>query len=661
MSHFAAFCLMVFGIAFSNPVWLHAQSSDDSLRHLPAKTVEISAPRPADLPVIDARQVEIKPAVRLTEITGSTITSDVLRALSSSLDVRRYGPLGSIAIPSYRGLPAEYTIVYRDGIRLTSEQLGLTDLGQLSLHGISHVELIPSSSAVLLGGDAVGAAIDLVSQTADSTSLQIGSDQISYGEGFPEQSYYGQITAKPSPSFSILGGWSLDQSTGAFPFFQDAVHPTVLRENNDAILRSGNISAVWNASDQTLVHFIGNYFFANRGSPGAVITEGRGASSLTARLTDEQGLAAIKIDHDAEDWNGTLTLQYQNQYEAFNDRVQGFNDSAINILYGFQARANRKLNDWLSGYAGVDLLHTRLTGSSNVKPDGNSIIGRDRFGAYTAVSITPSELLQVTASLRPEYVSDLNEFDLLPQASIDYTPRSWLDFNAAYSKSAHAPTLNDLYYKLYGQPTLKPERADNWQATLAIQPHLWSIMPKLSATYFNARIENEIVWRPDILGTSAWYPYNIGVAGIHGWEIKAEGTLGLSPHAAVHLEEGYTFLTSQNLTPGDSNYGRELIYSTPHSSLTTIQIEHDKWGSIAAMLRYRDRKWTDAANVDTASRLPSVYLYTLTLATREFRLGQFGVHALFSIDNLTDEHYVEVLNYPMPGRTYKFSIQLKYF
>jgi len=187
LSHFL-FLAPLFIIAFC---YADARAqTEDTLKHLPSKTIEITALRPSDLPTMDSRQAEIKSTSELYRITGSSIAANALNAISSSLDIRQYGSFGSVSLPSFRGLPPEYTIIYRDGIRITNEQLGETDLGQLTLHGISHVELIPASSAILLGGDAIGAAINLVSAVQDSNHVTIGSEQTNYSgaSGFPTQS-----------------------------------------------------------------------------------------------------------------------------------------------------------------------------------------------------------------------------------------------------------------------------------------------------------------------------------------------------------------------------------------------------------------------------------------------------------------------------------------
>lgn len=480
---------------------------EDTIKRLPPKSVEITALRPSDLPAIDPRQVEIKPTDELFRQTGSMIAAEALNAISSSLDIRQYGSLGSIALPSFRGLPEEYTIVYRDGIRATNEQLGETDLGQLTLHGISHVELIPASSAVLLGGDAIGSAINLVSEIRDSNVLTVGTEQTTYDGsiGLPTNSYYAKASINPLPSLSIVAGGSLDQSTGVFPFYQDSAHPNVLRENNDAALRSANLAALWTASDNTTIRFLGNYFYANRGTPGAVNPDG--ISSLTARQTDAQTFGAIKADHDDGPLASTFSLAWQRQFESYRDTIHAQNDSAWNNLIDAFERASYKIDQAIEAFGGIEDEHTSLAGTTNHTPNGDSIIGRYRTSAYGAAKVLPFDNVDVNGSLRLENISDLSLTELLPQAAVNFAPFHDLVFGGAYSSSFHAPTLNDLYWfeggnaslslnmeRIGSHPSVSSRIGTHSRQNLVLPGSLLTLTMKLFGSHISVRNGHRSMW-----------------------------------------------------------------------------------------------------------------------------------------------------------------------
>jgi vitamin B12 transporter len=650
---FAPFIIIAFSCVIARA------QSQDTLKHLPPKTVEITALRPSDLPSVDPRQAEIKPTDELFHRTGSMIAADALQAISSSLDIRQYGSLGSVSLPSFRGLPAEYTILYRDGIRVTNEQLGETDLGQLTLHGISHVELIPASSAVLLGGDAIGSAINLVSEIRDSNTLTIGSEQTLYdgSNGFPTNSYYAKASLRPLPSLSIIAGGSLDQSTGVFPFYQDSSHPNVLRENNDAAIRSANLAALWTASDNTTIRFLGNYFYANRGAGGQVTTPGFGASSLVARQTDAQTYGAIKADHDDGPLSSTFSIGWQRQFESYRDPNYATNDSAWNNLIDASARASYSINSAIEAFGGIEAEHTNLAGTTNKTPNGDSIIGRYRTSAYGAVKLLPFENVQVNGSVRLENISDLALTEVLPQLAINYAPICDLYFGGAYSKSFHAPTLNDLYWNPGGNANLRPESGENWQASIGFEPEWNSYSAKFSVTGFLAHISNEIVWQPYI-GTE-WTAVNIREVESKGIEFRASVKYSFDARTSIRVEESYTLDSARNITPGDPNYGNELPYSSPTRSLFIVEIDRSDYGSLSVLTRYRGHEYSDLANTPN-SKFQPVTTIDVTFASREFSFEGLGLKLLLGVVDLTNQHYEDLIDYPLPSRTYNFSIELNY-
>ena len=285
------------------------------------------------------------------------------------------------------------------------------------------------------------------------------------------------------------------------------------------------------------------------------------------------------------------------------------------------------------------------------------LFGRNDLHAYAGASIEPISTLTIAPSLRSEYVSDISDFEVLPQALIKYAPISSLLLTASYVRSFHAPTLNDLYWKGLGNPYLKPERANESQAGIEFTPRLYGIQPKLSATYFYTYVQHEILWLPPPNG-GEWRPYNVDVAESKGWELSAAAMFTIDRHTTLEVEESYTLLSAHNLTPNDTDHGRELLYSSPAQSIFIASLSRE-WGILALAAHYRDREFTDAANTQ-AGELPAVTTYDVTATTCDFGFSNIGFHLLLSVENLGDVNYEDVLGYPLPGRSYKFSIELNY-
>jgi vitamin B12 transporter len=650
------FPILVFCFALACGTSVHAQS-DDSLPHLPAKTVEITSLRPSDLPTLDSRSATIKPVARLTAQSGSSLASDALRGLSSSLDIRRYGSLGGIAVASFRGLPAEYTVVYRDGVRLTNEQLGQTDLGQLLLHGVSHVELIPSSSAILLGGDAIGSAINFVTQTFDTAKIRVATEQTSYahGSGWPEQSYFGSIALQPTNGISIQTGFSLDQSSGRFPFLDTSVHRYIVRENNDALIRSGYLNGRWLIDTATSLRFTSQYFLAERGDPWTVPGSGLGASLFHARQSDEQGLISGRLEKQIGDVSTLLGLSYQSQYETYTDPDKPIADSSLHYILQIDARADAPITQRLHSFAGIELSRTRLVSNTNATSVNDSIVKRWRVGSYAALRFEPDPSFVAAASLRLDAVSDIEGPQLLPQVSLGYVPVEDVTLNVAYSRAFHFPTLNDLYWKGAGDLSLQPERANTGQVSLDWNPKWDNLAIRLTATGFYASIDNEILWVPFI--GSLYRPINIFKVESRGIEFKVAAEVDLWKNWAIHVEESYTLLRARDATPGSIDSGHEVPYSSPTRSLFIATLDGDNFGTLSVLIRYRGHEYSTIGNL---AKLPPVTVTDLTFSSREFALESFGVRASLSLLNWSDVQYEEAKGYPLPGRTFKFSIELNY-
>ena len=100
----------------------------------------------------------------------------------------------------------------------------------------------------------------------------------------------------------------------------------------------------------------------------------------------------------------------------------------------------------------------------------------------------------------------------------------------------HAPTFNDLYYPLFGNPDLEAERSKSFDVGAD-----WHAGPQtFSATYFQNRISDLIVF-----DLATFLPENLATARIRGGEFKYQGTVldteiraKLTLQDPVNLENG---------------------------------------------------------------------------------------------------------------------------
>lgn len=144
-----------------------------------------------------------------------------------------------------------------------------------------------------------------------------------------------------------------------------------------------------------------------------------------------------------------------------------------------------------------------------------------------------------------------------------------------------------------------------------------------------------------------------------GIEFRASASANIDSKTSLHVEESYTWLDAKNITPGDSNYGKELQYSSPTRSLFIAEIDRSDWGSLTVLARYRGHEYSDPANTPSGKFQP-VTTFDVNISSRELTFEGIGLKILLGVVDLTNEHYEDIINYPIPGRTYHFSIELNY-
>lgn len=653
MGRFILIGLLICSVAHAQQV-LRPQ---DTLRVVHGDSVQVTALREASLPAIDARSAIVRSVDVLTRVTGSELASTAFRAIGSSLNVRRYGPLGGSAFASFRGLPAEYTAVYRDGIPVPSEQNSLVDLGQLSLAGIDRVELVPSAEAIVLGGDAIGAAINLVSRDHDTSIVRLNSALKHTGahEAVSDITSTAQFALHPAGSFAMLAGLSDANSTGRYPFAQPGRSDRVIRAFDDAALTSQFGSILWTPNTRDEVRLHASHFAVDRGLPGPASIPGFGASLVNTRQTDDQLFTSADYTHlDSTSAYG-LTGGYQHQFESYTRPATNTHDSARTSIVSALARWRSEIGEF-GLFGGLGYSRTALTGTTNALPNGDNSVSRERTNGYIAAT-APLLGANLTAAVRAEQVSGTSGVEWLPQASLTVPVWQELALHAAYGRAFHPPTFNELYWSSEGgvpNPDLRPERAESWSVMLHTPIEIDPLQVTLAATYFHTRVIDEILWLAS--GSSTSTPYNLGPVVTGGVELR------LGAHASLYglditIDESYTLTDARVHDPQYD--GREVPYSSPSSSLLTAEVSRNGIGCLSISASYIGHRYTDPANSES-SRLEPATTIDLAYEVPAISFARVTLIPRVSVANATDLQRSEFPGYPLPGRTYTLTISLSY-
>jgi outer membrane cobalamin receptor len=637
------------------PALLQAQG--DTLRRVRAPEVTVQEDRDRET-AIKGAQVKTEPISKLRSFSGLNRISDLAIELSPSLTARKYGSLGGISLLSFRGLPPEYTVIYRDGVRLTNEQNSLTDLARVSAGSVERLELLPATSSILLGGDAIGAAIDLISPSHISDRITLGYSSLSYEGLTPgelEHSFELGVRANDEWGISLLG--TRQYSAGDYPFWHPVSQREVKRENNDAQLHD-ILLRVMRTDESLPLTLTASHVRARRGAPGPVTVRDHGASAFEARQNDEDLLLAVHSRLHWGNWSFSPSLSYQSQYEEYKDLPKRLDEHYDNKLYAMQLRANTSLSAHSDLYTGASVNASTLE-SNEISTGEMPLAKRNKLSAYVASAYRAYEPLLVTAAIRAEHISDRHTVELLPQASLKYQLLDQLDIRASYGLSYHAPTLNQLHWKTLGNPNLRSEHAENGEVGLWYHETVWDVTSlALSANLFSIRSHDQILW----LATESnlQKPINVQDSRSQGLELSATINTDLTEDIVFSIAAGYTLLDAKNVTPGSPYEGKRLPFSAQRQSVLNVLLTSQQWGTLGLSSRYRGLKFSDLGNTEE-TQLLQVAILDASYALPDLTIFRpLSLRIQLSGQNLTNERNYEVYNYPLPGRTIRISTTLTY-
>jgi vitamin B12 transporter len=240
-------------------------------------------------------------------------------------------------------------------------------------------------------------------------------------------------------------------------------------------------------------------------------------------------------------------------------------------------------------------------------------------------------------------VIDDNFLPVLPSLGARWkSKKSWLVVKGNGAYHAMAPSLNDLYWSVGGNPHLKPEKG--WIGEFSLSSERDTGF-NYSITGFLSSIENRILWQPQLSGV--WIASNVSSVTNTGIEssISYKKLLWNSVKSNVVLNYSYNSAVD--------SAGNQLAY-IPEQRVSMQGLL--KWRSIGITYGHRFTEKRFLNNFNTAY-LPSFFNATAgvnyTLDT-----GKEGRLILgCQVENLYNEPYQEVANRPMPNRYFIVNIK----
>ena len=280
-----------------------------------------------------------------------------------------------------------------------------------------------------------------------------------------------------------------------------------------------------------------------------------------------------------------------------------------------------------------------------------------------------SEKMLATASLLSTLVNETtkngseadNKKRLSPFVSIMYKPfeNSDFRFRAFYKNIFRLPTFNDLYYARVGNADLRPETTNqfNLGATYSVSSLKWFPLFSITADVYRNVVNDKIIAMPT-KNIFNWTMVNLGKVEVTGIDLTTEAAVKLWKKSNLVIGGTYTYQRALDVTtPGGSTYGHQIPYTPRITGSGKAAIETPVV-DISYSVLWSGKRYALFQNY-AENRLQGYSEHSIS-ASRNILLGKKSVSVNLELLNLLNENYAIVKWFPMPGRSVRTTINLKF-
>lgn len=643
--------------------------------------------------VVEAKKpyIEVIPAQTLKgkqlELLNSFSVADAVRYFSG-VQIKDYGGVGGIKTVDMRSMGTNHLGIFYDGIQLGNAQNGQIDLGKYSLDNIEEISMYNGQkSEIFQSAKDFGSAGTLYLRTRRprfedgkiyniKTIFRTGS----FGLVNPSILYEHKL----SDNVNLSANVEYINANGKYKFrykkvFSDgtlAWDTTAIRQNGDIeSIRIegglfGNISrGRWNAKCY--------YYNSEKGIPGAIVNNvWKSAqrqwdknffvqSSFQKYIGDKYAmLINAKYSHDYMRYlNPDTTLMYLDNefwqkevYVSIANKYNIMSDWDINLAMDYQWNTlDATLKNFVYPHRNTLMIALATAYKMRGLKAQASLLGTFVADNRTVTSGTGIQVKQSKLH---------NEFTPALFVSYQFNEAIPLNFRAFYKRIFRMPTFNDLYYTDIGNAELNPEYVNQYNLGLYYSTTYENVINRLLVrmdAYYN-HVTDKIIAVPKGTGQYRWMMMNIGKVKIRGIDINAQVDFSLSKDISLDINLNYTYQKAQDYTdpadnePGAGTYKGQIAYIPEHSGSVVV---HGAWKYIDVNYSfiYVGERYHNSSNIRANYEQPW-YTHDISGSYR-FRFDKMQFTASLEVNNLLNQYYDVIMNYPMPGRNYKFILKFE--
>ena len=617
------------------------------------------------------------------ERLNSHSIADALRYFAG-VQLKDYGGVGGIKTINVRSMGSNHLGIYYDGIQLGNAQNGQIDLGQFSMDNVEEISLYNGQkSAIFQPASEFGSAGTVYIRTRRphfsngecthlKTRVKYGSSDLIRFSTLWEQRLSASVTSSVGAEVMNASGkykfrYRRYKADGSL-----AYDTTATRQNGDvwAVRAEGNLYGAmeqggWNVKAYT--------YHSERGIPGAIVNNvwRRGERQADHNTFFQAGL----LRNISDRFSSRLQAKYAYYVTHYVNRdpktMLVDNTYKQQELFLSTSNVYEIMRGWSASVA-YDFKWNKLREEQGTRNKGQEMKPY-RFSNMVSVATAYNQpWMNIQGSLLATFVKDhfpghndkKSENVWTPAVFFNIFPlrNKSLSVRAYAKRSFRMPTFNDLYYTEMGNAMLKPETALQYNVgAVYVAPRTSHLASRISHfrlqvdAYYNT-IHDKIVAYPK--GQQfRWTMLNLGKVHIKGLDVETELEVRAARELTLAGRLQYTYQDARDVTdPTDTYYNHQIPYIPWHSGSAIFSASYRQWDFNYSFI-YAGKRYNQQENIDY-NYMPAWYTSDLSLMYR-FRWVKTRCKATLEVNNLLDQQYDVILNYPMPGRNYAISMEVE--
>ncbi len=644
--------LLIVLLVLSLPVW----ADDERRDSVKIKEVEIAVPRLLHFSVTEKVQ-------QVDSLTIARYASQDLGALLqkiSLVNISSNGGAGGLTTAGIRGASSNQTAVLWNGLPVNSLTTGSADLSLINVGGFNDITITYGAVGTLYGSGTMGGAIELLTKPDWNKGMHFNVKG-GIGSFSNYSTYLNASYSDASLAYSARVYYQDSKNDFEYKDIYDHGRPIEKQTHNETSLigtihnlyyRTG--VGVWDAglwyqekeknipglmgvgpplSNQTQKDSIFKVYAGWKGLLNTVRLEGkvaylsdflRYADNIVSEIESKRWLT----DASARWYYSTnLTLDLNARYS----RLEGITSNYAENITEHEGRVN----------VAVKYSSESLTVIGTVGKDWNGT----EVGEYNTVELIDGVPVNVTKAINevpdpPLQLSLSGKYMVVPER---------LSLRGKVATHYRRPTFNDRYWDPGGNIDLLPEEGMlielgmGWSKSgLAIGDLFAEI------DFYRADNKESIAWKP---AGAIWRPVNTGEIEIQGMDLELKNSIDVGNDRMINRLM-YAYNNAFDNAPESERYKETLAYRPKHTLKVGTDYISEKWnGGVLVYGRSKSNTW-EGYKVDGNCLIDINAAYNLSFRKADIELGA-------RVENVLNTSYQLVRFYPMPGRAYFATINIK--